>query len=367
MVAAPTTSIPVSPDGDRNWDYRYSWIRDSAMAVRTMNLIGYPDEAIGFFHFVRDTVDVRGELDLMVAIDGQAVPEEIVLEHLAGFQGSGRVRIGNAASLQVQHDIIGPLLDAAYLHEQSGGTLGLRLWRQIRRLVNEAVLNAEQPDHGIWEPRSGVSHHVHSKLMGWVATDRALRLAPRFGGDREEDSWRVAKQRLHAGILHQGYDAAAGTFVGSYGGHDVDATLLLLPIFGFLPPNDPRIGRTIQRVIDELSDGRYLLRYRGDDGIEAGEGGFVLCGFWLAEALALVGRLDEALEVFNNHLSASNHLGLLAEEVAPATGAPLGNHPQAFSHLGLIQAAARLDLALRQRDEGIDRPPYLSFDFPPER
>jgi GH15 family glucan-1,4-alpha-glucosidase len=367
MVAAPTTSIPVCPGGDRNWDYRFSWIRDSAMAVRTMNLIGYPDEALGFFHFVRDTVDARGELDLMVTIDGQTVPTEVILEHLSGYDGSGRVRIGNAASNQIQHDIIGPLLDAALLHEHSGGTLGLRLWRQIRRLVNQAVERAEEPDHGIWEPRAGVRHHVHSKLMAWVAVDRALRIAPLFGGDREEKSWRRARERVHGEILRQGYDADSGTFVDTYGGHDVDATLLLMPIFGFLPPGDPRIKRTIARVIDELGDGRYLRRYRGDDGIGADEGGFVLCGFWLAEALALCGRLDEALEVFNNHLSAANHLGLLAEEVEPSTGAPLGNYPQAFSHLGLIQAAARLDLALRQRDEGVEGPPHLAFDFPRER
>jgi GH15 family glucan-1,4-alpha-glucosidase len=230
--------------------------------------------------------------------------------------------------------------------------------------VNQAVENANQPDHGIWEPRSGVNHHVHSKLMTWVAIDRALHLAPLFGGDREEEAWRRARARLHAEVLRAGYHPDAGTFIGSYGGQDVDATLLLLPIFGFLPPSDPRIGRTVQRVIDELGEDRYLRRYVAGDGIDGDEGGFVLCGFWLAEALALIGRLDEALDVFTNHLSAANHLGLLAEEVHPPNGAPLGNYPQAFSHLGLIQAAARLDLALRQRDEGVERPPHLAFDFP---
>ena len=364
MVAAPTTSLPVSPDGGRNWDYRYSWTRDSAMAIRAMNLIGYPREAQGFFHFVRDTLEARDDLDIMVTITGGDVPEEITLEHLAGHFGSRPVRVGNAARSQTQHDIIGPLLDAASLHEQSGGTLGLRLWRQIRGLVNIAVEHASEPDHGIWEPRSEPTHHVHSKLMTWVALDRALHLAPLFGGDRFEPTWREARDRLHAEILTRGLCPEKRSFVGEYGGQDVDATLLLLVIYDFLPPNDPRIAATLERVMSELGDGRFLRRYRGKDGVEGAEGAFVLCGFWLAEALALSGRLDEALEVFNNHVSAANHLGLLSEEVDANTGAPLGNCPQAFSHLGLIHAAARLDLALRLRDEGLDSPPRLPFDKP---
>ncbi len=367
MVAAPTTSLPVSAGGNRNWDYRFSWTRDSAMAIRAMNLIGYPEEARGFFHFVRDNVQVRGKLDLMVTIDGGDVPDETLLEHLSGHRGIGPVRLGNAARLQTQHDIVGPLLDAASLHEQAGGTLGLGLWRQIRKLVNRAIEQAKEPDHGIWEPRSEPRHHVHSKLMTWVALDRALHLAPLFGGDRYQRTWRQARERLFAEIFQRGYDSASGTFVREYGGQDVDATLLLLPIYDFLPPRDPRVHRTIKRVIQELGEGRFLRRYKTGDGIASAEGGFVLCGFWLAEALALAGDLDEALEVFHNHLSAANHLGLFAEEVDPSSGAPLGNTPQAFSHLGLIQAAARLDRALRLRDEGVDEPPRLAFDSPTGR
>jgi GH15 family glucan-1,4-alpha-glucosidase len=364
MVAAPTTSLPVWPGSNRNWDYRYSWTRDSAMAIRAMNLIGYPEEARGFFHFVRDTIQGSGRLDLMVSIDGRPVPDEASLSHLSGHARSGPVRVGNAARDQLQYDIVGPLLDAASLHEQAGGSLGLRLWKQIRGLVNQAIEHASQPDHGIWEPRAEVRHHVHSKLMAWVALDRALAIAPLFGGDREEASWRQARQRIHGEVLRRGYDAPSGSFVGSYGGDAVDASLLLMPLYGFLPPRDPRVERTVERVIRELGDGRFLRRYRGSDGIGSEEGAFVLCGFWLSETLALSGRLDEALEVFNNHLSAANHLGLLAEEVNPSTSALLGNAPQAFSHLGLIQAAARLDLALRLRDEGVDQPPRLDLDHP---
>lgn len=366
VVAAPTTSLPIVANGERNWDYRYSWIRDSAMSMRAMNLIGYPEEAVAFFRFVRDSIVRRDRLDLMVTIDGEPVPEETILDQLAGHKGASPVRIGNAARHQIQHDIIGPLLDAAYLHEQSpsGGTLSLTFWQEIRKLVNSAVETADQPDHGIWEPRNQPTHNVHSKLMSWLALDRALAIAPLFGGDRFEASWRAQRDQLVTTILSRGYDEESGTFVGQYGGKTVDASLLLLPIYGFLPATDPRIERTIKRICTELTDGRFIRRYAGPDGIEADEGGFVLCGFWLSEALALSGRLDDALEVFHNHISAANHLGLLAEEVDPATAMPLGNSPQAFSHLGLIQAASRLDLALKLRDEGIDDPPYLPSDFP---
>jgi len=364
MVAAPTTSLPVVSGGQRNWDYRFSWTRDSALAVRAMNLIGYTDESTRFFQFVRDTVIRRDRLDLMVTIGGESIPDEVLLEHLAGHRGARPVRIGNAASGQIQHDIIGPLVDAVYLHEHSGNSLGLGFWQEIRKLVNEAIEVVDTTDHGIWEPRGDPQHNVHSKMMTWVALDRALAIAPRFGGDRYEADWVAARARLASEIIERGYDTASGTFVGRYGGDSVDATLLLLPIYRMLPPTDPRVERTIKRVIDELSDRRFLRRYQIHDGIDGDEGAFVLCGFWLAEALALCGRLDEALETFDNHLSAANHLGLLAEEVDPATAAPLGNSPQAFSHLGLIQAAARLDLALRLRDEGLDSPPYLPVDFP---
>ncbi|MEE8581910.1 MAG: glycoside hydrolase family 15 protein, partial [Myxococcota bacterium] len=193
--------------------------------------------------------------------------------------------------------------------------------------------------------------------------DRALHLSPFFGGDREQTRWDRVRQKLRAEILERAFDSDRGTFVSTYGGSDVDATLLLFPLYGFLPPSDSRVSRTLDRVVKELSEGRFLRRYRVDDGVGSEEGAFVLCGYWLTEALALAGRLDEALEVFNNQTGAANHLGLLAEEVEPGTGSALGNFPQAFSHLGLIQAAARLDLALRLRDEGIQQPPRHPLDL----
>ena len=362
MVAAPTTSLPVCPGGRRNWDYRFSWTRDSAMAIRAMNLIGYSEEALGFFHFVRDCVSRRGKLDLMVSIHGGDTAAEEILSHMSGHDGDGSVRIGNAASHQIQHDIIGPLLDAASLYERTGGVLSLRLWREIRHLIDEAVRTIDIPDHGIWEPRAEPSHHVHSKLMAWAALDRALALAPLFGGDREQSSWTRARESLRREILQRGYSDKAGSFTGDYEGDHVDASLLLIPLYGFLPATDPRVSQTVDRIIRELSDGPFLKRYRSDDGIGAEEGGFLLCGFWLAETLALAGRQEEALEVMHNHLGAANHVGLLAEEADGVTGAALGNFPQAFSHLGLIQAAARLDLALRLSDEGNEHPPRHAVD-----
>jgi len=364
VVAAPTTSLPASPDGDRNWDYRYSWVRDSAMAIRSMSLIGYRDEARGFFHFVRDTVDRRGRLDLMVSVDGGQVPDEEVLSHLAGHGGRGPVRLGNAARDQVQLDIVGAVLDAAWLYERLEGTLSLRQWRQLRSLAQDLTKRVAAPDHGIWEKRSAPVHNVHSKLMSWVALDRALRLSPLFGGDPAVADWSRAARALRAEIEDRGLDRGQRTFVDRYDGREVDATLLLLPVYGFLPASDPRVVRTLERVWAELGDSGFLRRYRGDDGIAASEGAFVLCGFWLAEALALAGRIDEALDVFHRHAGTANHVGLLAEEVDPAGGRPLGNFPQAFSHLGLIQAAARIDLALRLRDEGAERPPRHALDLP---
>lgn len=363
MVAAPTTSLPEWIGGMRNWDYRFSWTRDSAMAIRAMNLIGYAPEALRFFHFVRDCVDTSGRLEIMLSIDGSPVGPEEVLEHLRGHRGSRPVRIGNAAANQRQHDIVGPLLDAALLHENVGGMTSLRLWREVRHLVDLAISTIDEPDHGIWEPRAGPDHHVHSKLMTWVAIDRGLRLAALFGGDREQANWVRAHQQLRSDIESRGYDEERATFVGTYDGSNVDASLLLMPIYGFLPGEDPRMLRTLERIRSELGAGRFLHRYRADDGIPGGEGAFVLCGFWLAEALALAGQLDSALDVFSAHASAANHVGLIAEEVDPNSGALLGNFPQAFSHLGLIQAAARLDLALRQRDEGVATAPLHAADL----
>lgn len=359
MVASPTTSIPEWPGGDRNWDYRYTWTRDAALGVRAANLIGYAGEARDFFHFIRDTLDREAGLRVMYTIEGGQVPAERKLTHLAGHLGNGPVRIGNGARDQLQFDTAGTLLDAAWVYEQFGGSLTLRAWRHLVQVVNAVREVWRKPDNGIWEIRSGVRHHVHSKLMSWLAFERAGQLAPLFGGAPEQARWASESAELRAELERGGLDASGSHFVSAYGGEDLDATLLLIPIHGFLPVDDPRIVRTVESVREVLGSGPFLYRYDGDDGVGGPEGCFILCGFWLAEVLALAGRIEEAQEVFFAHVEGSNHLGLLAEEIDPTNGRLLGNFPQAFSHLGLINAAARLDLALRLRDEGSGKAPRL--------
>ena len=357
MVAAPTSSLPEWIGGERNWDYRYSWTRDSAMAIRSANLIGAVSEARDFFHFVRDTLNHNAVLQIMYTLDGRPVPEEMTLEHLRGYAGSRPVRIGNGARDQVQLDTAGALLDAAYVYERGGGSLTLRAWRTLRGVVEHVADQWRQPDHGIWEPRAGVRHNLHSKVMSWVALERGAELAHLFGADALGEKWRAVACEVHDDVCARGFDRSRNSFTAAYEHDHVDAALLLLSIHGFLPPNDPRMVGTIQRIRAELTTGSYVYRYASDDGLTGPEGAFVLCGFWLAEALALSGDLDEAHRVFIKHADASNHLGLLAEEIDPATGHLLGNFPQAFSHLGLINAAARIDLALRLGDEGSRRVP----------
>jgi GH15 family glucan-1,4-alpha-glucosidase len=359
IVAAPTTSLPEWLGGARNWDYRFTWTRDAALAIRAANLIGYDREAREFFHFVSETLDRSHELQVMYAVDGEPVAAERELDHLGGYRGSRPVRIGNDARNQVQLDTAGALLDAAYLHEHFGGTLRLATWRHLRSVAEAVGKRWTRPDHGIWEPRNGVRHNVHSKLMSWLALQRGQPLALLFGEPALHDAWGHEAERIAQDLTRNGMDRDRRHFVSAYGHEDPDATLLLLPIHGFLQPSDPRALATIHWVREQLSDGPYVYRYLHEDGVGGREGAFVLCGFWLAEALALAGRLDEAQDVFVAHAESSNHLGLLPEEIDPATREPLGNFPQAFSHLGLINAACRIDLGLRLRNEGSSKRPRL--------
>ena len=360
MVAAPTTSLPEWLGGVRNWDYRYTWTRDAAMAIRATNLIGYTLEARDFFHFIRRALDQNGQLQVMYSVDGRPVPDEAELPQLRGFQGSAPVRIGNGARDQLQLDVGGALVDAAYLFERFGGVLPLRTWRRIRDVVDVLCNAWRLPDDGIWEPRAGRKHNVHSKVMCWLALERAAVIAPRFGDRDAAERWRRAATDVHADVLANGLAPDGASFRVAYERDDVDAALLLLPIHGMLPADDPRVVGTVERVKRELGRGPYLYRYRIDDGVGGEEGAFTLCGFWLAEVLAMMGRLEEAQEVFTAHAESSNHLGLLAEEIDPATRVQLGNFPQAFSHLGLINAAARIDVALRMRDEGVGGVPHVT-------
>jgi len=364
MVAAPTTSLPEWIGGVRNWDYRYSWTRDAAMAIRAANRIGYVPEAREFFHFVRDTLDDGDELKVMYAVGGGAVPDERELMHLSGYKGSTPIRVGNGARDQLQLDTAGALLDAAYLYERYEGSLTLRAWRHLRKVIQTVERRWSEPDHGIWEPRGPTRHNVHSKIMSWLALDRGAKLASLFADDRIASQWTREAARIHGDVLANGLGSSGKHFVTAYGMDEPDSAVLLMPIHGFLGPGHPLMTRTVEWLWAELGDGPFLHRYRMEDGVGGQEGAFVLCGFWLAEALALAGRLDEAQEVFVAHAEeASNHLGLLSEEVDPKTGDLLGNFPQAFSHLGLINAAAAIDSGLRLRDEGTRKAPELGKRF----
>ncbi|MBW2454482.1 MAG: glycoside hydrolase family 15 protein [Deltaproteobacteria bacterium] len=350
MVAAPTTSLPEWLGGQRNWDYRFTWTRDTAMAIRAANRLGCRTEARDFFHFVRDNMDTRHGLEVMYAIDGTDVPEERCLEHLAGYRGSGPVRIGNGARDQLQLDTAGALLDAAYLYEQNGGSLTLRAWRRLRDQVELVRQHWRDPDDGIWEPRGRRRHNVHSKLMSWVAFRRGAQLASRFGHQTLQAQWAAAADEAKAEILDRGLDPDGRHFVNAYGERTADAALLLIPVHELLPADHPLVEETVRQVVAELSEGPFLHRYRIDDGVGGAEGAFVLCGFWLVEALTMAGHIDRAREIFEAHVDSANHLELLAEELNPATGELLGNFPQAFSHLGLINAAQRIDDFLRRKD-----------------
>jgi GH15 family glucan-1,4-alpha-glucosidase len=364
VVAAPTTSLPEWLGGPRNWDYRFTWARDAAMAVRAANLLGYRSEARDFYHFLRDAVQADVGLELMYTIDGGSVPEERTLAHLRGFLGSGPVRIGNGARDQVQLDTTGAVVDAAHLFERFGGTLTMSAWHKLAGIITRAEDLWRDPEHGIWEPRHGVRHNVHSKLMNWLAMDRGAQLAAAFGRADLQQRWARCAAEIHADICARGMDPTGRHFVSIYGEPRPDASLLLIPIHGFLGESDPRLLETVRWVQRELGHGPFLYRYHGEDGVGGPEGAFILSGFWLAEALALLNQLDEARRVFAAHAEAANHLGLLAEEIDPASGVLLGNFPQAFSHLGLVNAALRIDLGLRLRDEGSSRSPHLVGSMP---
>ncbi|MBI2895755.1 MAG: glycoside hydrolase family 15 protein [Deltaproteobacteria bacterium] len=359
MVAAPTTSLPEHLGGERNWDYRFAWVRDAALAVRAGNLLGFSAEARDFFHFVRDSLASAPNLRVMYAIDGTEAPDERTIAGLRGHAGSGPVRVGNGARSQLQLDAAGALVDTAHLHERFGGRLTLPAWRSLRGVVDQVSTSWNEPDDGIWEPRSGRRHNVHSKVMCWLALERGAGIAAAFGDDDRAEQWARLAAVAHEGITKNGLDPTGRHFVAAYGEDRVDAATLQLPIHGFLPEQHPLLLSTVARVRQELGHGQFVYRYRAPDGLEGSEGAFILCGFWLSEALALQGDVDGAQEVFIAHAEASNHLGLLAEQIDPVTLAQLGNFPQAFSHLGLINAALRIDLALRLRDEGDVRGPRL--------
>ena len=346
IVAAPTTSLPEQLGGPRNWDYRYCWLRDSTFTLAALMQSGYVEEARAWREWLVRAVAGRGEeLHIMYGLAGERRLPELELGWLPGYEDSRPVRIGNGAYDQFQLDVFGEVLDCLHLARHFGLHDGDNDWRVERELLSRLESVWSAPDEGIWEVRGPQRHFTHSKLMAWVAFDRALKDAERYGLDGPVQRWRTIRDELHREICTRGYDARRNTFVQSYDGTEVDAALLMMSEVGFLPPTDPRIVGTVAAIEQDLVRDGFVDRYRtssGVDGLPEGEGAFVLCTCWLADNYALMGRHDDAHAVFERLLAARNDVGLLAEEYDPVARRQLGNFPQAFSHLGLINTARTL-------------------------
>lgn len=366
IIAAPTCSLPESIGGERNWDYRYTWIRDAAFTLYGLLRIGFTEEAAHFRNWLKDRWhdaegDGLGPLQLMYGIDGRTELPEQTLDHLEGYRGSRPVRIGNGAVKQLQLDIYGELMDAVYLHNKYVEPIGYDGWRRLRRLVDWLCENWQREDEGIWEVRGGRRHFVYSKVMSWVALDRSLRLADKRSFPADRTRWLNVRDAIYEEVMAKGWDSRRQTFTQAYGSSALDASSLLMPLVFFMAPNDPRMLSTIDAIRQPLAAGGLAadgLVYRYDptvapDGLSSREGTFNMCSFWLVEALTRAGRTDparlqDARLLFEQMLGYANHLGLYAEQTGNS-GEALGNFPQAFTHLALISAAFNLDRALDSR------------------
>ena len=339
MIAAATTSLPETPGGERNWDYRFSWLRDSTFTLWGLSTLGFDREATDYFYFVADRLEDQ-DLQIMYGIDGRRELEEQTLDHLNGYEGARPVRVGNGAWNQRQHDVWGVLLDSVRLHTHSGDRLDDRLWPLLARQVEAALEHWPQPDRGVWEVRGEPRHFTSSKLFCWVAADRGARLARLRGDDDLAERWSAAAGEIHAEICARGTDDR-GVFVQHYDTAALDASLLLVPLVGFLPPSDERVRATVHAIADELTVDGLVLRYHvdeTDDGLSGEEGTFTICSFWLVSALAEIGELGRARTLCEKLLSYASPLLLYAEQIEPYSGRHLGNFPQAFTHLALINA-----------------------------
>jgi GH15 family glucan-1,4-alpha-glucosidase len=348
IVAAPTAGLPERIGGRRNWDYRYTWIRDASFTLYALLRIGFTGEATRFMRWLDARcreLEPDGSLQVVYGIDGRHELPEIELDHLEGYQGSRPVRIGNAAYHQLQLDICGELMDAVYLYNKHVTPIGYDLWVHLRRLANWVTKHWTEKDEGIWEVRGGRQHFTYSKVMCWVALDRALRLADKRSFPADRSHWLGARDTIYEEILSRGWNPERGAFVQHYDSAALDASALIMPLVFFLSPTDPRMLSTIDAIRHALVSDSLVHRYnveRTPDGLEGAEGTFNMCTFWLVEALTRAGRVDEARLMFEKMLGYANHLGLFGEEVGPC-GETLGNFPQAFTHIALISAAYNLD------------------------
>ncbi|MFG3493411.1 glycoside hydrolase family 15 protein [Streptomyces sp. NPDC047928] len=348
IVAAATTSLPEDIGGVRNWDYRYCWLRDATLTLAALVSAGYMEEAAAWRDWLlRAVAGDPADLQIMYGLAGERRLPETELPWLRGYAGSAPVRTGNAAVRQLQIDVYGEVIDALYLARQAGLDPEPQAWALQLSLLGFLESTWRQPDEGLWEVRGPRRHFVHSKVMAWVAADRAVRILeanPSLPGDAAR--WRAMRDEVHRDVCEKGYDPARNTFTQSYGSADLDAATLLIPRVGFLPPDDPRVVGTVDAVRAELGNNGFIRRYStegiGVDGLPGGEGTFLVCSFWMVDALRMTGRTDEAHELFDRLVSLRNDVGLLAEEYDPATGRQLGNFPQAFSHIGLVNAALAL-------------------------
>jgi GH15 family glucan-1,4-alpha-glucosidase len=346
IIAAPTTSLPETPGGSRNWDYRFAWLRDAVFTIGALQSVGHAAEADAFMRFLRRVCrhEASGHLQIMYTVDGRRDLEERQLEHLAGYRGARPVRVGNGAVSQLQLDVYGEVLAAADAwrreHPMSEGT-----WRTLRPLVDWVSTHWHLPDSSIWEVRGETRHYVFSKVMNWVALDRGIRMATELSLPGDVAAWSAARDTLRTEILVRGWNPARGAFIQAYDHPEtLDAAALVFAMVRFLPWDDPRVVSTVRAVQRELTtpDGELVFRYRTPDGLEGEEGAFSICTFWLAEALCRIGDRPQAERIFRRMLGHANHLGLYSEEIDPATGEFLGNFPQGFTHIGLIRCALAL-------------------------
>lgn len=354
IVAAPTTSLPEEVGGQRNWDYRYAWVRDASLTLEALWVAACPDEATRFFSYMAgaSASQVRrgADLQIMFGVGGERDLTERELHHLSGWRQSRPVRIGNGAWNQRQIDVYGELLNAAYRLSDQWDEHDSATRSFLVDIADAAASHWEDTDQGIWEVRGGPQHFVYSKLMCWVALDRAISLADRLDADDRVQAWTKTRGEIKDAILQRGWSEPAQAFAQAFGSDELDASNLMMPIMGFLPAKDPRMLATIRAIEERLTDeGGLVFRYRSHDGLEGEEGTFLLCTFWLAQAQAAAGEVDKAKSTFEKAIAYANDVGLLAEEVDPQTKELLGNFPQAFSHIGLVNAA----WAIAQAEKGL--------------
>jgi GH15 family glucan-1,4-alpha-glucosidase len=344
LLAAATTSLPETPGGERNYDYRYTWLRDSTFMLWGLYTLGLDREADDFFYFLADLAEQEADLQIMYGIGGERELPEAELDHLSGYENARPVRIGNGAWDQRQHDVWGVLLDSLSLHIRSRDRLDERRWPMVKHQVEAALSHWREPDRGLWEVRGPAKHFTSSKIMCWVAADRGVRLARLRGDNDQAARWQQAADEIHSDVCAHGLDKR-GVFCQHYETTALDASLLLIPVVGFLPPDDERVRATVLAIADELTVDELVLRYRveeTDDGFSGEEGTFTICSFWLVSALTEIGEVRRARALCEKLLSLASPLLLYAEEIDAHTGGHLGNFPQAFSHLALINAVMHL-------------------------